>query len=212
MADTAATVRPHRNTRRHIPWWLILGTGVASTAVIVGTFAAVGTGEQGLALATRYTVRVSFPLFLLAYVASAWIRLAPSDASRWALRNRRYIGLSFALAHFIHLGMIVSYFALTPAEPEAIVVALGGLAYAFIALMALTSNDRSVKALGRNWTRLHTVGIHYVWLIFVLTYAPRLAEPEKLWIGVFGTGFAVAALGIRLAARFKPRGARPAAA
>ena len=205
VSATAAV--PHRRT---VPWWLILGTGAISIAIVLGTFAVYGTGEEGLQLATRYTVRDSFPLFLLAYTASAWVTLTHAPASKWLLRNRRYIGLSFALAHTIHFAMIVSYFSLTPAELDFVTILFGGLAYLFIWVMAATSNDWSVRTLGRNWKRLHLVGSHYVWLIFVLTYGPRLVEPGMFWVGVVGLGLAFAVLGVRVAAGIKMRRMRRA--
>ena len=53
----------------------------------------------------------------------------------------------------------------------------GGLGYVFIVLMALTSNDRAVRALGqRNWNRLHAIGLTYVWAVFTFTFVGRVAR------------------------------------
>jgi sulfoxide reductase heme-binding subunit YedZ len=46
-----------------------------------------------------------------------------------------------------------------------------------IALLAATSNDAAVRALGpRRWSALHAVGIHYLWLVFAVTYAGTAAH------------------------------------
>lgn len=60
---------------------------------------------------------------------------------------------------------------------------------------------RLMRKLGRNWKRLHTAGIHYLWLIFTLTYAIRVVDPETRVEGVIGTALALGALGLRIAAR-----------
>ncbi|HEX4847222.1 MAG TPA: hypothetical protein VFV30_03695, partial [Novosphingobium sp.] len=64
----------------------------------------------------------------------------------------------------------------------------------------LTSNDAAMRALGRNWKRLHTFGIHYVWLIFTLAYAGRLMEAETRPEALYGVSLCLAALAVRIAA------------
>ena len=51
-------------------------------------------------------------LFVLAFTASSLVELMPSKATRWQRRNRRYLGVSFAVSHFIHLGVILALAAL----------------------------------------------------------------------------------------------------
>ena len=72
--------------------------------------------------------------------------------SRWTLRNRRWIGLSFASSHFIHLGLIVS---MTVVFPDPFISQLsmaqwvfGGFAYGFVFLMALVSTDQAQHWMG----------------------------------------------------------------
>ena len=60
-----------------------------------------------------------------------------------------------------------------------------------------------MRKLGRNWKRLHSLGIHYLWLIFTLAYAVRILDVETRVEGVIGTALALAALGLRIAARRK---------
>lgn len=137
--------------------------------------------EPNLRIALRYTARLSLVLFLLAFSASTLVRMFPSGPTRWLMRNRRYVGLSFAASHIIHLGVILTFtgivFDWDFLRANTLVTYFGGgLAYVFIFAMALTSNDRSVRMLGRRWKQVHTVGIYYNFLIFFASYAPAAVK------------------------------------
>ncbi len=197
---------------KQVPYWLFGVTMIAGLATIVSPLVLFGVSEQGWQLAARYTVRVSFPLFLLTYLARPLTTLWRTDMTRWLLRNRRYLGLSFALAHTIHLAALSSFFIFIGTMPDTATMLGGGLAYALMFVMAATSNDKSVSFLGSNWRRLHTVGLHYIWFIFLITYMGRLSvgegdqQSDTLFIvGVVGSGLVFGALLIRLAAAWKPR-------
>jgi len=198
--------------KRKIPLWLFAVTLVASLATVIGPLALFGVSDRGLQLAARYTVRVSFPLFLLAYLAGPFVALWRTNLTRWLQKNRRYIGINFAIAHTIHLGALTGYFVFMGVSPDPATLIGGGLAYVLMFAMAATSNDRSVGKLGTNWRRLHSVGLHYLWFIFLITYMGRLSEgeaggrPEDLVVvGVVGSGLAFTALALRLTAAWKRR-------
>ena len=57
---------------------------------------------DSIRLLIRLTARVSLGLFCLAFSATAANRIWPNGWTRWKVANRRYLGLSFALSHFIH--------------------------------------------------------------------------------------------------------------
>src|SRR5207247_2125659 len=59
-------------------------------------------GESELRVTLRVTALVSATFFLAAFTASAWRRLRPTPTTRWLLRNRRYLGLSFAAPPLVH--------------------------------------------------------------------------------------------------------------
>ncbi len=204
--------------KRKIPSWLFAVTLVASLATVIGPLALFGVSDRGLQLAARYTVRVSFPLFLLAYLAGPLVSLWRTNLAHWLQKNRRYIGINFAIAHTIHLGALTGYFVFMGVSPDAATLIGGGLAYVLMFAMATTSNDRSVRKLGTNWRRLHSVGLHYLWFIFLITYMGRLSEgeaggrPEDLVVvGVVGSGLAFIALALRLTAAWKRRSCKTAA-
>jgi DMSO/TMAO reductase YedYZ heme-binding membrane subunit len=159
--------------------------------------------------AARWTARVGLPLFLIAYSASSLGRLWPNRLTRAVWRDRRWWGLGFAASHAVHLYALVM--ALEASGEQRTVASLvpGGIAYLFILLMALTSNDAAMRMLGRNWKRLHSLGIHYIWLVYTLAYAGRLFDAETRPEAIYGVSLSLAALGLRLAARRKAAGIKP---
>ena len=47
--------------------------------------------------------------------------------------------------------------------------------------MALTSTDQAQSWMGmKNWARLHFVGGHWIWMLFLLTYANHVKQGH-LW-------------------------------
>lgn len=209
--DTLRNATP-RPAGRRIPWWLFVAVPGVAAAIATGSIVVQGANADGLLHITRYTARFAFLIFVLVFAAGALAQLFPSATTRWLKRNRRYLGLSFALAHFIHLGALTSWFIAIGEMPETRTILGGGLAYLLIAAMALTSNDWSVRTLGpKVWRRLHLIGIAYVWLIFMNSYLGRLAsetppEPKVIFAITAGLGFL--ALGLRIAAWFARRRTR----
>lgn len=189
-------------TARTAPLWLALILSVLAVGIGFGW----GQGlEEQWRLAARYTARVGFPIFLLTYAASSLAKLWPGDATRSVLRHRRQWGLAFAFTHSVHLVALVMAYAVVSQWPSASTLAGGGLAYALLYAMAITSNDASQRALGRWWKRLHTLGIHWLWFIFAFSYAGRIADPARQLEGVVFTVLALAALGLRVLAWRKHR-------
>ena len=148
-------------------------------------FFLLGWNADSLLVAIRSTARTSLLLFSLAFTASSVNRLWPTTVSRWLLRNRRYIGVSFAVSLFTHLGLIITasltyinqLFIALPPLPN---VAMGIVTYAFIAFMALTSSNRAQAWFGiKRWQLLYRVGGHYIWFLFLLFYVGKtLSNPS----------------------------------
>ena len=185
-------------------WPIFVGL-VAGFGALLAGFAFGTTAPEQWQLAARWTARAGFPLFLATYLASSLVRLSPAPWSRGLARDRRSWGLGFAASHTIHFIALVMATRLSP-EPRTIASLIpGALAYSFILLMALTSRDAAMRALGRNWKRLHTAGIHVIWLIYTLAYAKRIPQPATRTVGLAMTALALAALALRLAARRRKR-------
>ena len=181
----------------------MVGISAAVTAAFV-TFIAVLSGGYVEALPTvmRPTAWLAFALFISAFTASSIHRLRPNGYSKWAMNNRRYVGLSFAAVHFIHAGLVLSNLWLTEASRTAGELSGGGLAYLFLLLMAATSNNSAVRRIGsKNWKRLHTVGSYYIWLIFTVRAIRASLEGENSAIIIAAIG--LTAILLRLAVRRK---------
>ena len=146
------------------------------TVFLLTTF---GAGEEGIRIVIRATARTSFILFIAAFVAAALRRFWPNAATLWIRSNRRYLGVSFAVSHAIHLLAILQLANLTAGaslESVPLFRLLGGsMGYLFIAAMTATSFDRTAAWLGqRAWSLLHTTGMYVNWGIFMFSYAARV--------------------------------------
>jgi hypothetical protein len=167
--------------------WRLTGVLSLLLAAMALYFLGVSGGDaDGIRLVIRATARTSLVLFVLAFTASAMVELLPGDATRWQRRNRRYLGVSFAVSHFIHLAAIVSlavvdkvlFWKLTNLGT----IVLAGAAYLFIAAMAATSFDRSAAWLGpRRWRLLHLLGGWYIWISFAVAVGKRVPTDRFYW-------------------------------
>ena len=167
--------------------WRLVGTlSLLLSAMALWIVVSHGGNVEGVRLAIRATARTSLVLFALAFTAGALVELLPSEATSWQRRNRRYLGVSFAVSHFIHLGAIV---ALATLDRELFwkltnvtTIVLAGTAYLFIAAMAATSFDRSAAWLGpRKWRLLHLVGGWYIWISFAVAIGKRVPLDPFYW-------------------------------
>jgi sulfoxide reductase heme-binding subunit YedZ len=196
--------------------WPFVGVAAAAILALVGIAIAI-TPDPGeaAARAVRVTARTSVALFLAAFTAAALWRLWPNAWTRWQRQNRRYLGVSFAVSHGVHLVAIFWLQHVRPVEfAQSVTVVTwmgGGLAYVFIAAMAATSFDRTTQMIGpRAWKILHTTGSYYIWLIFANSYIGRaVAMPEY----IPAAALVLLALAVRIAARVaRPRATQPVVA
>ncbi|MBC7148466.1 MAG: hypothetical protein H5U22_03725 [Rhizobium sp.] len=158
-------------------------------------------------LIIRGTARTSLLLFLMAFVASAMAQVFPGWLASWQRRNRRYLGLAFAVSHGLHLVAIVAFARLDPVAfwqvTNTSMVVTGGLAYLFIAAMAATSFDRTSALIGKRvWSLLHRAGAWYIWLSFAFAFGRRAAIDPAYWPAML---LIAAALIIRILAWLRMR-------
>jgi DMSO/TMAO reductase YedYZ heme-binding membrane subunit len=177
---------------------------IASIAVALLAAVAVATGDVGAGI--RVTARTSLFFFTLTFSASALVTLRPEPASKWLLRNRRWLGLSFAASHLGHGVLIVAQAVAGTLEVEATGAIGGSVGYLFLAAMAITSTDGAVRWLGRRrWRALHLAGMYLFWLIFAATYAGLTVEDPR---HAPALALCVLGLGLRVAARARRRKTR----
>jgi DMSO/TMAO reductase YedYZ heme-binding membrane subunit len=205
MRATATTRAPAARLR---PTTGALCAGAAALALGAIALGQLGgsAADERWQLAARYTARLAFLLFLPVYVASSWNRLWPSDASRFAMRRRRALGLSFATAHTIHLIALTTHSIVASDVPDPATLVGGGGAFVAMFAMAVTSSDAAVRRLGRNWLRLHRVGVHWLWYVFAFSYAGRVADGRLFFAPLLA--LALGGLGVRILAWRRRRAKR----
>ena len=128
-----------------------------------------------LLLWTRYSAHLAFAFLLLAFSASTLKALVTNAQTRGLVRYRRQLGLGFATAHTFHLIALILFLSNLEGYSIDASVAVAGFGYVVTALLALTSNDYSVRRLGpAKWKQLHTVGISILMLYFFVAFSGRL--------------------------------------
>jgi hypothetical protein len=192
--------------RSGVEGWSLVGiAAIVVTALVAGTLAVGGTEEAGIRAAIRMTAGTSLVFFLAAFVASAMNTLSPSPATKWLLRNRRYIGVSFAVSMLGHLvlisALVLGYSGSFWSRVALTTLVGGGFGYVMILAMTATSFDRTAKAIGRKaWSALHTTGMYVFWFIFFASYAGRAATSLRYAISF---GLLLVAMTVRIAAARK---------
>jgi len=187
--------------------WPLVGWCALALVLLFGAILLLdGTGEEGIRAVVRRSAQTSVLLFSSAFMASSLRQLYPNTVTRWMLTNRRYLGVSFAVSHFLHLLALIALARVSTEFVESLNAATligGGMAYVFIAAMVATSFDRSAAWLGaRAWRRLHTVGAYYIWFIFLQSYLPR-AFVSAAYIPA--AALVLGAVAVRGAARLQQR-------
>jgi methionine sulfoxide reductase heme-binding subunit len=166
--------------RRMLNGWPLLGVLSLALAAMAAALLLIHHFDvDGVRMTIRATAPTSLILFALAFSASALVALWPSGWTCWQRRNRRFLGLAFAVSHGLHAAAIVAFATLGPVMFHQLsnraTFVTGGIAYGFILAMALTSFERSAAWLGpRAWRALHWIGGYYIWLSFVVTNSKRI--------------------------------------
>lgn len=203
-------------THRILTRWTLFGV-VAALILAMAALILAFTPDvvAGVRSVIRATARTSFVLFLAAFTASSLVALVPNGFTRGLMRERRYVGLSFAFSHLVHLVAIVSYGVLSPEfwpSRSALTNAPGTAGYAFILLLTVTS----FRAVSRRmtpaaWKRLHTLGMWVIAAVFGYSFFKRIPTISVLYAIPFS--ILCAAIAVRLVGKWaqanKRRDAQP---
>ena len=158
-----------------------------------------GSVEDAVRLAIRETARSTLLIFATVFPTSAIRRRWRTPATNFLMRNRRYLGLSAAVSHGYHLIFILVLYGLGKGGDTSLLTVIGGgWGFLLLAAMAATSNDVSQRTLGRNWRRLHLLGMWTVWVVYAVSYFPA-AHTDPLALA----GSVV--VGVSLALRLWPK-------
>jgi methionine sulfoxide reductase heme-binding subunit len=143
-----------------------------------------GATEDGFRLLLKATARISFPLFMMSALASSLYKLAPNGLTRWLLTNRRFTGISFAIAYLYHLFGVTGLFWTTGhVGIDGLELALSIICYAFLAAMTVTSfNFLRHKMSPWAWDGLHGIGMLFFWYFFIQEYVHLAEDGNTLYI------------------------------
>ena len=177
-------------------WPVGLGLFLGLSALVLGIVSGSNL-DEGWQFAARWTARISFPLFMLTFVASSLAILYPSKTTKKLLRNRRYWGLRFAACFVIHLVALLVFNWRIGEFPPAGLLDPGVIAYTILLAMVLTSNAKAQKSMGRAWTWLHRTGMWGFLVIF--------GRPGDDAIAITYMVIALSGAGLRIAAWLKRR-------
>jgi len=164
-------------------WDIVKLILVCSIIFFGGLLFSYGFTEEGTRFAIRWTARISVVLFSLAFAASGLHRQFQNSLTFWLSKNRKYLRISFAIIHLVHLFYLgVLQYNFHPVFEKAKTISLigGGLAYFFLIMMLLTSFKIFSKYLSkRQWKLMHTIGGYWILYIFLRSYWIRaLTEYE----------------------------------
>ena len=162
--------------------------------------------QENVGYLIRITAKLSFILFMLTFVASSLFHYIKNGVTTWLLTNRRYLGVSFAISHYIHLAallLMTVHIEFNVFEDRGLFrTAIGATAYGFITIMTLTSFKGTRNLFGKNnWKRIHTVGGYLLWVIFAKSYLLEMTNPIRIAFA----SVAVVVLLLRLSVLFNKR-------
>jgi hypothetical protein len=149
--------------RRVIVLFVLLELIIITAAVLMHGFS-----QTALQTATRFSGRLSLFLF------SAIFLMHNKPATLHAWFSEKFY-LLFAIVHGIHLIELLAYVYSTGVELIPVRVLGGSLAYGFIFLMPVLSNySRAGKITMKQFFKIEAIFLYYIWLVFFLTYLPRV--------------------------------------
>jgi hypothetical protein len=141
----------------------------ASLGLAIGVLAFFGDEQRGVSIALQATARLAFLFFWPAYVGGALTFLF-GDLYLPIRRHARELGLAFAAALLVHLGLVVRLCAIG-SPPSRETFGIFGLAAAFAYLLAVLSVDSLRQALpSKSWPILRTVAMSYIAFAFILDF------------------------------------------
>jgi succinate-acetate transporter protein len=158
---------------------LWMGSGFGGALVLAAsTLLIEGAGPSGTIEGLRLTARFSYGLFWLTYVGGAlMILLGP--AFNAVARRARELGLSFAAAQLVHVGLVVWLAWISPPQPvRDAVMPFFAIGVVWTYLLASLSMEGARDFLGPDMLRvLRTIGSEYIALTFFTDFVLIPAYP-----------------------------------
>lgn len=195
--------------RWNLFWLISVPMSIVMVVAMLGTDLSSATGVSHM---ISFSVRWAVPIIYLVIAISALHTLFPGSLSAWLLRNRKYIGMCFAVAMswqaFFIFTMSVFYRDYYFEEVYYLRDELeGSTGYIFLAAMVVTSFSWGRRFLNQDqWKLLHRSGIYFLWAYPFSVYWWNLSyyeNPVALDYLYYWAGFA--AFVLRIAAWSKKR-------
>ena len=195
----------HKQRWRMTYWIVAFAIGLFLIVIVK-----LGFSEDSVKLNIRLSAKISLICFCLAFSASSAYATFQNKVIRWLLKHRKYIGVAFALVHFIHLLFLILlqvYFHPVFIVRPPLLIGLGGFAYLTILAMLLTSFDRFSGLISRaHWQRLHKYGGYWILIVFSNSIFTRVILGQ--WVYVPFAFLLLFVWIIRIVARTKNRSLR----
>jgi hypothetical protein len=198
-------------TRRHDPAWAwMIGAFGGALALAGAVLADYGTGPVGIGQAIRYTARWSFLFFWLSYTGAAMaILFGPAFAG--LARRARALGLAFATALQVHIGLVIwlgVVIGQIPLHGRTLWFFLVALFGTYV--LVLLSFGVGARSLGRLWRPVLLLATTYILIAFgrdfLLDAPPQLRQPWLSFIEYVPFALlSVIAIPLRLAAFLRRR-------
>jgi len=188
-------------------WLISVPMSIVMVVAMLGTDISTGSGASHM---IGFSVKWAVPFVYLVIAASALPVLFPGSLSMWLLRNRKYIGMCFAVAmawQGLFIFMMSNFFRdyyygeifYLRDELE------GSTGYIFLTAMVLTSFQFGRKYLNQTqWKLLHRFGLIYLWAYPFSVYwwgvARYYGDPQPIdyvfyWAGFLAFASRIAAWG-----------------
>ena len=155
-------------------FWLI---SVPITALVVYEMLTTDlTTGPGVSHMIGYAVRFAIPIIFIIVATSSLLTLFPNDFTRWLMSNRKFIGMSFAVAMFWQ-GVFIAVISIVHRDYYFENIFLfrdeleGTIGYILMAAMVLTSFMLVRKKLTKNqWDLVQKSGMYFLWAYPFSTY------------------------------------------
>ena len=158
--------------------------------------------ELTIRVAIRATARISFVLFLCAFLGNALYQLVPAVSTRWLKANKDQFTLGFAASHTVHLAFVLTLVAVIGREHAFKGTMVVAFTTGFLFIYALAAG---VLFRRRPFVSSHLEALahYYLMALFAVSFTRHaIARP------LFYTPFvlvAITALGVRIAAAIRSR-------
>jgi len=183
-------------------WLVSIPMSIAMVVELVGTDMSTAPGVSHM---IGYSVRFAVPFIYLVVAASALPVLFPGSFAMWLLRNRKYIGMCFAVAmawQGAFIFMMSNFYRQYYFEEIYYLrdELEGSTGYIFLTAMVLTSFRFGRKHLTqKQWKLLHRSGIYFLWAYPFSVYWWNLfyyKNPQPIDYVFYWSGFLAFALRI----------------